>query len=142
MKKIINFMVLFLLISCDNSSDSQISKMIDKECVSNDCEIVMSNIITEDWDFMYIFKTTISLDEINNRLGFEYPYFEDIANRVIFVKNNKIIYHEDEFPNSEKTKKGELIFNIGDVGFLKIPKEKAIFKVSKEDSYFKLKIKN
>ena len=100
----------------------------------------MSNIVPEDWDYVYIFKTNTSLEEINRQLGFEYPYFEDIVARIVFVKNNTVVYHEDEFPNPEKVKKGELIFDIGYTNFVKIKRDKAIFIVHKEGDVFKLKL--
>lgn len=141
MKKILCLIFLFLLISCDDTSKSEISQKIDKEYTDENCEIRMSNLIPEDWDYVFIFKTNNSLEEINNQLGFEYPYFEDVATRIVFVKNKNIVYHEDEFPNPEKVKKGEMIFDIGDKSFAKITRDKAIFLVHKEDGFLKLKLK-
>lgn len=141
MKKILYFVLLFLLFSCNETSKSKISQKINKEYTGENCEIDMSVIVSEDWDYFYIFKTNTSLEEINNILGFDYPYFEDIATRIVFIKNNSIVYHEDEFPNPEKVKKGELIFDIGRTNFAKIMKNNAIFLVHKEDNFFKLKLK-
>lgn len=129
------------MISCNENSDSQIGKKLKEICINQNCEINMITIIPEDWDYMYIFKTNTSLEFINSKLGFEYPYFEDIANRVIFVKDNKVIYHEDEFPNPEKIKKGEIIFETEDKEFIKVPKKDAIFMVHSESGYFKLTLK-
>jgi hypothetical protein len=142
MKKILYLIFSFLLISCDDTSKSEISKKIYKECVTENCEINMGKIVSEDWDYVFIFKTNTSLEEINNELGFDYPYFEDIATRVVFVKNNKVVYHEDEFPNPYKVKKGEVIFDIGDKNSIKISRHKAIFLVHKTNDFLKLKLNN
>lgn len=142
MRNIVYFFMLVFIVSCNDVSNSEISKKIEKDCKSQNCEINMANYIVEDWDYMFIFKVNTSLEQINNQLGFTYPYFEDIANRIIFVKGDKIIYHEDEFPNPEKFKKGELIFNIGDENFIKIKKDKAIFLVRMEGDFFELKLKD
>lgn len=141
MKNIFYVTFLILFISCNETSNSEISQKIDKECIDMNCEINMSSVIPEDWDYLYVFKVDTSLEEINNQLGFKYPYFEDLATRIVFVKNNTIVYHEDEFPNPEKVKKGELIFDIGDTNFVKVEREKAIFLVFKEDDFLKLKLK-
>jgi hypothetical protein len=142
MRNIVYFFMLVFIVSCNDVSNSEISKKIEKDCKSQNCEINMANYIVEDWDYMFIFKVNTSLEQINSQLGFTYPYFEDIANRIIFVKGDKIIYHEDEFPNPEKVKKGELIFNIGDENFIKIKKDKAIFLVRMEGDFFELKLKD
>ena len=116
MKKYICHILLLITISCNDTSKSVISKKINKECIEQNCEINMSRIITEDWDYVYIFRINNSLEEINNQLGFQYLYFEDIATRIIFVKNKTVVYHEDEFPNPEKVKQNEY-FNALQVKF-------------------------
>jgi hypothetical protein len=92
---------------------------------------------------MYIFKENMSLEQINSTLGFEYPYFEDIAKRIVFVKGNRVIFHEDEFPGVETTKNCELVFDLGDkVSFKSYSPGEAIFKVRRIEFsngiYFKL----
>ncbi|MGH2666303.1 hypothetical protein [Flavobacterium sp.] len=138
MRKIVFFLSFLLIISCDESSDSQIGKKIKEVCTTQNCEINMTDIVPEQWDYMYIFKTGASLEFINSKLGFQYPYFEDIGNRMIFVKGNNVIYHEDEFPNPERIKKGEVIFDLGDSIYTKVKRENAIFSVHSEGEYFKL----
>lgn len=95
------------------------------ECGNTECEVKMENIINEDWDYVYVFFPEDSLEKINTELGFEYQYWEDIGTRIIFVKNNKVIYHEDEFPNPEKSEK--LVFTDLKNNLLKISREKANF---------------
>lgn len=52
------------------------------------------------------------------------------------MKGNKIVYHEDKFPNPEQTEKAEVYFDIGNNNFIKIEREKAVFRVVKEgDNY-------
>ena len=103
----------------------------------------MKAIVNEQWDKMYVFKESASLEKINQVIGFNYPYFEDVAKRIIFTKSGKVVFHEDEFPGVESAKNGELVFNIGDTIDYKIflPSE-AIFNVQKVDfskgSYYEL----
>lgn len=143
MKNIIYLLVLLCIISCDNTSNSKISKEISKTCIFDTCEVDMSKIVSEDWDDLYIFDTNVSLEEIDSILGFNYPYFEDIATRIIFVKNRNIVYHEEEFPNPEKVKTGELLFDIEEgKHFIKVDKEHAIFFIKKERDYFIARLKS
>ena len=141
MKKYIIIIVLLFLVSCNQTSDSEIGKKISEKCNEKNCVINMAEIVSGDWDYMYVFQLGMSQAQIDSKLGFEYPFFEDIASRVIFVKNNKVVYHEDEFPNPEKIKKGELYFESGNVNYLKISREKAIFSVTKENGYYRLDLK-
>lgn len=103
----------------------------------------MRDLIKEPWDKMFVFKEGVSLEQINKTLGFEYKYFEDIASRIIFAKGNEVVFHEDQFPNVESRKNGELVFNMGDTVLFKVylPDE-AIFNVQKVDldkgSYYQL----
>ena len=136
MKKIL---IIFVLMTCSCSHvNSEMSDKLQKKCSrqSNDCIVYLKDIVTEDWDYVLISTQSLSLEDLNSQLGFEYPYFKDIARRIIFVKGNKIIYHEDKFPNPEQTKEGEVFFDIGNNNFIKIEREKAVFRVVKEgDNY-------
>lgn len=100
--------------------------------------VSLKDIVVEDWDYVLISTESLSLENLNNQLGFEYPYFTDIAKRIIFVKGDKIVYHEDEFPNPEQVKKGKVSFDIGSNSFMKIERDKAIFKVVKENKHYLL----
>jgi hypothetical protein len=114
-----NILALFLclLSSCNTESnnDSRIFNEIAKR--NNDsfpCKINMPEIIREDWEKMYVFDLSVSLETINQILGFQYPYFEDVANRIVFVKDKKVIYHEDYFPLPEKLNEQEVVFALPD----------------------------
>ena len=54
------------------------------------------------------------------------------------MKGNKIIYHEDKFPNPEQTEKGEVYFDIGNNNFIKIEREKAVVRGVKESNNYTL----
>ena len=136
MKKNISifFLALFIISGNENiNSDSVIAKKIEKECNNNlSCRINMATLVNKDWDKMFVFKEGVSLEQINQVLGFKYDYFEDIAKRIVFVKGNQVVFHEDEFQGVENAKNGELVFNIGDSLMFKsyLPNE-AIFNVQR-----------
>ena len=145
-RSIITILLTAFLFSCSQmeTSNSIIAKKIEKECNGKDtCKINMQATVNEQWDKMYVFKESASLERINQVIGFTYPYFEDIAKRIIFTRAGKVVFHEDEFPGVESAKNGEVVFNIGDTSDYKIflPGE-AIFNVHKVDfdksSYYEL----
>lgn len=81
---------------------------------------------------MYVFSEEVTLDKINKELGLNYPYFEDIAKRIIFVKSNEVVYHEDKFPYPN-SKPDKINFKLSDTfNFMIFTKKNAIFKVKKE----------
>ena len=126
-------------------SESVLAKEIANICKKQrHCTIVMKDLITENWDKMYVFKLSAHLQDINRALGFEYHYFEDIATRIVFVKDSIVVYHEDEFPDPESPKNNELIFDIEDRANYKMyTPNNAIFDIqtvnfNKNSKYYKL----
>ena len=132
--------------SCrEQSADNRLVEGIGRECKNQfPCVIDFTRIVSEDWDYMYIFKENASLEEVNTELGISYPFFEDIARRIIFLRNKSIVYHQDDFPNAEGLKDQELVFDLSDsVKFVQYSNKNAKFVVKKitfeNGSYFDLK---
>jgi len=119
MKKM--FFILFMgliLVGCQPASiKRKIADNIENKCKGIDScttTINMQEVTDFKWDKLYLFKEGASLEDVNKALGFAYPYFEDIASRIIFVSDNKIVYHEDEFPNPEAKPTAGIIFRYND----------------------------
>jgi hypothetical protein len=140
MRKILTILVLFLVYSCGKSSENKIDQAVRDVCRNkeSDCKISLQSIITEEWDYVIISQESLSLEDLNKLLGFDYPYFIDIARRIIFVKGNKVIYHEDKFPETDRVVKNEVVFEMKNSNFLKIERNNAIFNAKKENDYFVL----
>lgn len=111
--KLAFLLILILLQSCENNvSKSLISKRIKNKCKNRfPCSIKLNELIDENWDTMFIFNINSDLAKINKILGFEYQYFYDVADRIIFVKNGKVVYHEEEYPTFDNRKSDEITFN-------------------------------
>lgn len=86
----------------------------------------MKNIIPDDWDTIF-FEQIVSYKEINTILGFKYPYYEDVAQRFVFVKNGRVVYHEDAYPNTGDTQDDRLILKIADSVNYKSFEKKMLF---------------
>lgn len=141
----ISLIIFISIILCSCNHKGKIKNYLEtncssSKCVNTECEVKMQDIITDDWDYMYVFYPEDSLEKINSELGFEYKCWEDIATTIIFVKNNVVIYHEDEFPYPEK--KAKIVFTNPNKRLIKIPKHKAIFTSKIVDSSFYLYLKD
>ena len=100
---------------------------------SDRCTINIKESTSFNWDKMLVFKTTASLEIINEALGFTYPYYEDIAERVIFVKDNKIIYHDDYYPTFDDDVYTSLVFNLPNgLPYKSFSADSAVFRVEKK----------
>lgn len=134
--------MVLLVYSCTNLSESKIDYMIEKICLNKDegCVVSLKDLIVEDWDYVLISNETFSLEELNNQLGFEYPYFKDIGNRIVFVRGEKIIYHEDEFLNPDNVIEGKVFFNFDKSNYMKIERNNAVFKVLKDENNYYLSL--
>lgn len=141
-RKVIVILIVLMVYSCTNPSESKIDYMVDKICFDKDggCIVSLKDLIVEDWDYVLISNEAFSLEELNNQLGFEYPYFTDIGNRIIFVKGEKIVYHEDEFLNPDNIKEGKVFFNFGKNNYMKIERNNATFKVVKDNKFYYLSL--
>ncbi|MDH6251250.1 hypothetical protein M2347_000977 [Chryseobacterium sp. H1D6B] len=119
-KTIIFILIIFNIISCNEKNDNskfenQIVTLIKESCAAENCFIDLSEITSFKWNKLYVFKETASNAEVEKIINQKYPYFEDVARRFIFIdKNNKIVYHEDVFPNVEGLADEDVIFDIPD----------------------------
>lgn len=112
------FIDIFLF-SCNNNGngklEQQIEARINETCKSEDCNIDLSKVTSFKWSKFYVFKETVSLETVEKAINQSYPYFSDVARRLVFLdKNNKIVYHEDIFPNVEGVRNNDIIFYMPD----------------------------
>jgi hypothetical protein len=118
-KQIVFIIVLFFFIGCQNNGngklENEIATSIKENCKNDNCEIDISKVTTFKWKKLYVFKETASLEVIEKVLNQKYPYFTDIARRLIFTDSKEnIIHHEDIFPNVEGIMNNEVVFLMPD----------------------------
>ena len=53
-----------------------------------------------DWDTMYWFPSNIPLDEINSMVDIN-GFWQDVGDRVVFVKGGKVVCYDEFFPYHE-----------------------------------------
>ena len=132
MRKLMILILPFLVYSCQNSIQDKIVDNIKKNVQGDSCVVKMVNITSFNWDKMYVFSENSGLEDVNKQLGFEYPYFEDIAKRIIFTKSKKVVYHEEEYPDPEKKSKLEFILGNDTTKVMMFTKRTAVFTTKKK----------
>lgn len=134
MKNLILIVVsfFFIMTSCNNNRANLFDE-IDAKYKNGDT-FRMQDVTNFEWDSMYVFDGGCELPYINGILGFDYIYYNDIADRIIFVKDKKVIYHEDKFPNPSPTEGEILSFSISNdsIRYLCFNIDNAVFKAEKE----------
>ncbi|HRK55096.1 MAG TPA: hypothetical protein PK185_14350 [Cyclobacteriaceae bacterium] len=92
-----------LLISCTKSFDEKIADKIEEQCfdksLSERCEIALGEITEFEWDTLYVFNGLMTVDEINQALGFDCrcDHISDNYQRLMFVRNNQVVYHSEYY---------------------------------------------
>ncbi len=120
MKGFVIISVYLFLTACGNKSqgvlEQEVVKHIERQCLTEKyCSFELSEVTPFEWNKLYAFKETAQLDEIEKVIGTKYPYFTDVAKRLVFIdEKNNIVYHEDVFPNVEKIEYRQIVFDIPD----------------------------
>lgn len=120
MKRVFLLLLLIILInSCNKNGNGKferrIEELINESCKNKNCFINISKVTSFKWSKLYVFKETASLKEIETVLNQTYPYYSDVARRIVFLdERDKIVYHEEMFPNVEGVMDKEVIFYISD----------------------------
>jgi len=133
------YISLLFLFSCSKYKKTEFEKGIELKYNSvckdtNTCAINIKEVTSFAWDKMYVFKTTASLEIVNEALGFNYPYFEDVAERVIFIKDKKVVYHDDYYPTFDDDVYTSLVFTLSnETSFKSFSADSAIFKIEKKE---------
>lgn len=131
------YISLLLIFCCSKYKKSEFEKGIELKyntiCKGSDsCMLNIKEATTFSWEKMYVFKTTASLEIINEVLGFTYPYYEDVAERIVFVRNNKIIYHDDYYPTFDDGIYTSLVFDLSSgLSYKSFSSDSAVFKIEK-----------
>jgi sulfur carrier protein ThiS len=110
-------LTVFYISSCNSKPGikNKIIEQFENQCYQKpSCLINLRDVTNFKWDKTYLFKEGTTLEDINAALGFQYPYFEDIAERIVFVYNNKVVYHEDQFYDPDSPSIAGLIFQLSD----------------------------
>jgi len=127
-----------------NKIENEIAK---KASVCNEeCVIKLSDLTTFGWDKVYIFQALVPAEFIDEALGMHYEDYVEATRTIIFVKNNKIVYAENDPLGDKGPRDGDVVFTFtaGDRYQLLTPAQ-AVFSVTHKNlsmgEYYILKLK-
>jgi len=107
MKYFITSLFVLGFFSC-NHSKSQFEQAVLKKIDSCDsqipCVFHLYNDLGIEFDSAVTFSTAVGLGEVNEILGFELLNYTDIGNRIVFIRNGKVVYYQEWFPYFEDKK--------------------------------------
>lgn len=122
--------------------ERQIGKRVN-ECKADDCTIRIKDATDFQWDKMYVFKYYARPDVIQKALGTTSSNFVEFTRRIVFLKDGRIVYREDEPTDIESVVDGQVIFDIPDTDVYKAYMPDAEFRGVKRKSgekvYYELK---
>jgi len=127
-------LIIITSVGCKSSLEKRIANRADK---CENCKIRLVDFTNFQWDKMYVFNYSVSPDEVDNALGLEYSNddYEEFTRPWIFVKNNKVVYAEDNPYNIEGVVSDEVAFDQSDsVRVISYTPNTAVFKAKKERS--------
>jgi hypothetical protein len=109
-----HFITVIMIMSLSGCSKSISEKIIDRIehqfKNSKECIIEVKDITHFDWDKMYVFYESATVEEMENALGFKYDNLNGGTRHLIFTRKNKVVYHEEDYPDPSKPSYGKVIF--------------------------------
>ena len=122
----------FLLTSCEYRYKSDLEQSVwnQYDNSQDSCKIDFTGFLPNQWDTVWYFSNKNEWRDIYQEMGYNPHCFQDVGDRIIFVKNRRVVYYQEWFPY-HKIKQW--------VGFsedkLCVPRDSAIFSARKIKFY-------
>lgn len=122
----------FLLTSCEYRFKSDLERSVWNQYDDNQdsCEIDLTGFLPNQWDTLWYFSNKYEWRDIYQEMGYNPHCFQDAGDRIIFVKNRRVVYYQEWFPYHKI--KNWVVFS-GDK--LCVPRDSAIFSAKKIKFY-------
>lgn len=128
---------VFVIGSCKSEITDTLGAFIKGNCkLQTPCRIEISKVTPFSWDEFYFFDKATLDTEANIILGqqvFDSPSSR-YTHKLVFLKNGKVVYQEEEPTNLEVKLKGEVYFEMNQVKKYERFPENALFDVQKLQS--------
>lgn len=125
---------VFIIAGCRTKITDTLGAFIKENCkLQTPCKIEISKITPFSWDEFYFFDAAILDIEVNKILGqkvFSAP-FSGYTHRLVFLKNGKVVYQEEEPADLEGKLNGEIYFELNQAKKYAKFSENALFDVQK-----------
>lgn len=98
--KTIRLIILFTIVltSCESQSDFEKSIWNQYDNSKDSCQVNFSDFLPNQWDTVWYFSNKFEWDDIYREMGFNPDCFIDVGDRIVFVKNRKVVYYQEWFP--------------------------------------------
>ena len=120
----ISILAALLLCSCGSGKTGRIERRIGERidaCKPGDaCTVRISDVTDFSWDKMYVFKHNATQDQIDKALGISFPDYVEFTRRLVFLKDDKIVYRDDALSNIESLVNGEVTFDFAEYEVYKV----------------------
>ena len=128
---------LMMLFGCSKSGqiEQRIGERINSCKPSEPCIVRITDLTDFQWDQMHVFEYGARLDEIEKALGTSFPNYVEFTRRLVFLKDGKIVYREDEPTDIEGPVNGKVCFgdeSYTDPHWLFTP-DNAVFRAKKKE---------
>lgn len=85
-----------------NKLSNRICDVIERKCADqNECQINMAEITDFSWDKMLLYQVGMTSSEVSEILDVDFSDSLDLESGMVFVKDNKVVYHESFFHDGE-----------------------------------------
>lgn len=106
-EKISLFLIMLLLGGCTDVRN-ELYRLAENSCAQKSvCVIDLKGNVLEENSELYIFNNPTK-EYVQEKIGVEYNLYEDFGDKIFLIKNGKIIFYYELFPNSENIDKDVL----------------------------------
>ncbi len=135
MKKYLYILLVIILSSCQRNIQETLYEKINLSLGAKDTMTInITEYIEFDWDSAFVFRSTISVETINEIMGIDFKDTKGDGLRILFIKNQKVILYDfteqmwDTFEFRETYDLDERIFFLlPEQGYLRFNKKNAYF---------------
>ena len=129
-------LALTLLLGCSRSGliERRVGERVESCKPDASCVIRIKDFTDFQWDKMYVFSYGAELSDIEAAIGTSFPNFVQFTRRLVFLKEGKIVYREDEPTDIEHAVDGEVSFTGMDTepSHLMFTTETAVFSAKRQ----------
>ncbi|PKL86091.1 MAG: hypothetical protein CVV22_04150 [Ignavibacteriae bacterium HGW-Ignavibacteriae-1] len=140
MKKYLYILLVIILSSCQKNIQETLYEKINLSLGAKDTMTInITEYIEFDWDSAFVFRSSISVERINEIMGIDFKDTKGDGLRILFIKNQKVILYDfteqmwDTFEFRETYDLDERIFFLlPEQGYLRFDMENAYFYAERE----------
>ena len=128
-----NSLALLLLCGCSKRLEQKIAERVEGICnPAAACVVRIKDLTDFEWDKMYAFEYGAGLYDIEQAIGTSHPGFDQFKRRMVFLKDGRIVYREDQATNIERILDGQVVFDIPDGEVYRVYGPDTVFLATRE----------